>query len=266
MRYCNLHQHSTFSDGKNSPEEIVLSAISNDMESIGFSDHARTPFEAFRGVTNKNKCTYSTIINNLNEKYKDKIHIFKGVEIDFYSNIETTDFDYVIGSVHYLFKNGVYLPIDFSKELQICAIRDFYNDTPLLYVKDYYKTVVECINKFKPDIIGHFDLLTKFYLFDEDDPSYQKIALDALEKCLSVTPILELNTGAISRGYKKEPYPAPFILQHALNKGAKIILSSDSHSSQSVICHFDQSVNLLKQVGFKSIVKLTKNGFTEVVI
>ena len=38
MRYVNLHNHSTFSDGDHTPEEIVLAAIEKNMLGIGFSD------------------------------------------------------------------------------------------------------------------------------------------------------------------------------------------------------------------------------------
>ena len=31
MRYVNLHNHSTFSDGDHTPEEIVLAAIEKNM-------------------------------------------------------------------------------------------------------------------------------------------------------------------------------------------------------------------------------------------
>ena len=37
---CDLHVHTTFSDGENTPEEMVLSAISLGLDTIGFSDHA----------------------------------------------------------------------------------------------------------------------------------------------------------------------------------------------------------------------------------
>ncbi|MBO7361393.1 MAG: hypothetical protein J6V48_09730, partial [Clostridia bacterium] len=40
---ADFHLHSLFSDGKNSPEEVVLAAIGKGMTAIGFSDHSWTP-------------------------------------------------------------------------------------------------------------------------------------------------------------------------------------------------------------------------------
>ena len=45
MKYLqNLHQHSTFCDGKDTPEEVVLSAIEQGFDSIGFSSHSYMPW------------------------------------------------------------------------------------------------------------------------------------------------------------------------------------------------------------------------------
>ena len=45
MRYTSLHTHSTFSDGKSTMEEQVLSAIEKGFASVGFSDHSYTNFD-----------------------------------------------------------------------------------------------------------------------------------------------------------------------------------------------------------------------------
>ena len=41
----DLHTHTTFSDGRNSPEEMVLSAIGMGMSTLGISDHSYTSFD-----------------------------------------------------------------------------------------------------------------------------------------------------------------------------------------------------------------------------
>ena len=42
---ANFHTHTTFSDGKNTPEEVVISALEQGLCTIGFSDHAYTPYD-----------------------------------------------------------------------------------------------------------------------------------------------------------------------------------------------------------------------------
>ena len=41
----NLHTHTTYCDGKSTPEQIVLSAIKHGFDSIGFSGHGYTDFD-----------------------------------------------------------------------------------------------------------------------------------------------------------------------------------------------------------------------------
>lgn len=41
----DLHTHTTFSDGRNTPEEMVLSAIGMGMSTLGISDHSYTSFD-----------------------------------------------------------------------------------------------------------------------------------------------------------------------------------------------------------------------------
>ena len=264
MKFSNLHQHSTFSDGKHTPEEIVLKAIENGMESIGFSDHFMTPYEmkvGYNGIT-KNKCDdYLKEIDRLKKIYANKINVFKGIEADLYSVLNTKLYDYVIGSVHYLEHDSKTYPIDHTAKQQLDYVNEACGGNKLLFARNYFNAVSECIEKFKPDIIGHFDLITKFSLINEDDCEYKKIANETLRNCLKITNVLEINTGAISRGYRKTPYPATFLLERALEENANIILSADSHNKNTVTYFFEESINILKEIGFKHIVKFTNKGF-----
>ena len=112
----DLHTHTTFSDGKNTAEEMVLSAISKNMECIGFSDHGYTDFDLSYCIPKEKLTEYKAEINRLKEKYKSKIEILLGIEKDMRSNELTDDYDYVIGSIHYLKCGDEYLDIDRSPE------------------------------------------------------------------------------------------------------------------------------------------------------
>jgi histidinol-phosphatase (PHP family) len=49
-----------------------------------------------------------------------------------------------------------------------------------------------------------------------------------------------VNTGAIARGYRKEPYPALEIVEYVKSKGGKLILSSDAHKKENVAFQFEK--------------------------
>ena len=111
---------------------------------------------------------------------------------------------------------------------------------------------------------GRFDLVAKLGVINEDSPEYRKMALTTLVDSLSHTNIIELNTGAISRGYRKIPYPAPFLLNEIKNHKANIILSSDSHSKDTLTFYFDESINLLRECGIKSVLTYKNGTFEEI--
>ena len=96
-----------------------------------------------------------------------------------------------------------------------------------------------------------------------EDPAYRKAALDAVDTLLEKDRIFEINSGAISRGYRKTPYPAPFLLQEIHDRGGRIMLSSDAHATNTMLFQFEESIELAKSVGFRSAWVLTRDGFRE---
>ncbi|MGM9551863.1 MAG: histidinol-phosphatase [Clostridia bacterium] len=230
----DLHVHTTFCDGKNTPEEMVIQAIEKGIETIGFSAHSYTFFDESYCMKKERYKEYKAEIKRLQEKYRGKIEILLGIEQDFYSDASTEGFDYVIGSVHYLKKNGKYLPIDESEEIFIDIVKNYYNNDFYLLAEDYFDTVSSVVEKTGADIIGHFDLITKFNeknrLFDEGDERYVKAYKKAVDKLIETGKVFEINTGAISRGYRTTPYPSEDILKYILQKGGRTMVNSDSHS------------------------------------
>jgi len=95
----------------------------------------------------------------------------------------------------------------------------------------------------KPDIVGQIDLITKFnrggVLFDENDERYLAAARRAVDVLIPTGALFEINTGAISRGYRDTPYPAPRILEYIRSKGGKFILSGDTHRAENLCYGFD---------------------------
>ncbi len=253
----DFHVHTTFCDGNNSPEEMVLAAIEKKMTRIGFSVHSYTSFDDGFCIPFEKLSSYKAHIRELAEKYADKIQILYGVEQDYYADFDTSDFDYAILSVHYIKKDGIYYPVDHSPEY-FARLLDAYNGDFIALSRDYYETVGDCLNKFDGDIIGHFDLVTKFNennrFFDMTDPEYLDLAKGAIDKLLPYNKPFEINTGAITRGYRSKAYPHPALLDYIFKKGGKVILSSDSHSKDTLCNHFEEYEEFAKTLGFSNLV------------
>ena len=258
----NFHTHSTFCDGQNTVEEIILKAMEKNFSSIGFSSHGYTDFDLRYCM--KDTEGYIAEVTRLKEKYKNEIQVYLGIEEDAFGPCDRSRFDYIIGSSHYFKINDNYYPIDSNYDYFKECLKAFnYNIT--LLSETYYKSFCDYICSRKPDIIGHFDLITKFDELDDslflDNAEYNKIA----EKYVSVAAesdcIFELNTGAISRGFRTKPYPNENLLYILKKKNSKLILSSDSHNVKTLDSDFDYAKDYLKHIGFKQLYTLYNNDF-----
>ena len=247
MRYSNYHTHTSFCDGNNTPEEMVQQAIALGMEELGFSAHSDLC---------KDMNGYCEEVLRLKKAYRGRISIKLGVEYDYYFDIDTSCFDYVIGGVHYLKKDGMLLPLDYTKEKFIPLADKYYGGDIYALCEDYYETLTGIYEKTGCDIVAHFDLVTKYNegdnLFDTTHPRYIKAAESALRVLLEKPVIFEINTGVIARGYRSAPYPAPHFLEMLKTSGAKTILSSDCHNKEFLAESFD------KYSGLATLNKLPK--------
>ena len=251
----DLHMHTTFCDGKNTPEEMILSGIEKGLKTVGISGHCNTGFDESYCMTEPIMKEYFAELQRLKKKYDEKIKVLCGIEQDYFAGKPNLDFDYVIGSVHYIQKNGVYLSVDHKESITVNDVKEYYNGDYYAYAEDYYKLVGDVINNTGADIIGHFDLITKFNegykLFDETNPRYVNAWKKAVDKLLPYGKPFEVNTGAISRGYRTAPYPSLSILEYIKEKGGKVLLSSDSHSAENICFEFDKWEDFIKELGFE---------------
>ena len=257
----NFHTHTKYCDGKNTTEEMVKRAIELGFSALGFSGHAYTPCEPEYSMSLEDTKRYKDEILSLREKYRGEINLYCGIEMDYFSETDTSDFDYVIGSVHYLEKDGVFYNIDGSPERFERAVSAFGGVYPL--AESYYALVSDVVRRTNADIIGHFDLFTKFNegekRFSESDPRYVAAVENALSKLIPTNKIFEINTGAMARGYRSEPYPSAKIINKLIDSGAKLILSSDCHDAEFLNFGFEKVMN--SEFGDKIILNETEIPF-----
>ncbi len=266
MRYVNLHNHTVYSDGVNTMEENIESAIAKNMVALGFSDHSYTPCDESYCMKLKDYGPYLQEISQLKEKYKGQISIYAGLELDHDSDPDTTAFDYCLASVHYIVRNGKTYPIDHSLVQQEACCKELFGGDKLAMAKCYYDQLTKHVKRCNPTFVGHFDVITKFSYMPEEDPRYREIAENALEEIVKVCPYIEVNTGAIARKCKDTPYPARHLLQKMLALGARPVLGSDSHQKENLIFWFDEAVQLLKEIGFTKIWQFNGKDFDPIEI
>lgn len=265
MIKSNLHTHSTFCDGKDTISSMVEKAISLGFSSIGFSSHAYTGLkEDPCGMKEDDFDDYLFQIEEEKTKHKGEIEIYKGLEIEAEFPFITDRLDYAILSSHFVNTPEGLLPIDYNgstleKILDLLGEKEFL-DT-------YYNNLIKATQSgVKYQIVGHFDLYTKFdekngIVFSEPD-----VVFDTAKYLKGKDKIFEINTGVIARGYRKRFYPSLTILKYLKDINAQITISSDCHNKDFLDCYFEETRTLLSAMGFKSQSILTENGFKDIAL
>lgn len=260
----NLHAHTRFDDGTATCEEMVCAAIDAGLERFGISAHSPMPHEPWT-VPKWRMGAFQAEMERLKAAYAEQITVFTGLEYDLVSERDFAGFDYVIASVHAIDYAGTRWAVDHTRErAQHMIDRAFHGDADAAAA--HYFSLVKSIAEIpEADIVGHFDLLTKFNepepLYDTSSPAYRRAALDAMETLVRAGKIFELNTGAVSRGYRTDYYPDTFLLNALREMGGKLILSSDSHAADTVAFGFAEAEKKAKAAGFDHVWILTESGF-----
>ena len=263
----NLHTHTTFCDGSATAEELVKEAIEKGFVSLGFSAHAYASYGLSYCL--KDEAAYMSEIRRLKKKYENEIEIYLGIEEDAFEEADRAKYEYLIGSMHYINVKGEYLPIDLGESCVKKCLDAFGGDvgaTSLAYYSSYY----DYITRRRPDVVGHFDLISKYDELGEPyflgKPEHDEIAKKFIYKVAADGHLLEVNTGAISRGLRKTAYPSADLLYEIKRAGGSIILNSDCHALGMLDCKFEETRQLLRDIGFREMMVLCKNKFTKTAI
>lgn len=265
----NIHTHSLFCDGHDTPEAMVQTALCKGLIALGFSGHSYTPcYPPFVGMTPEATLAYRAEIQRLKEVYADRIHIYLGLEQDMETTPDGLDWDYRIGSKHFFNRPDGCYPIDMSPASFQKLLDECFDGQILALVEAYCADILTMYDTMRPDVIGHFDLYRKFndtlHHLDETDPRYQDLVRDTLTTLVRKGAMFEVNLGGVANGYVKEPYPSHTLLPFLQKEKARVIITTDCHRASYLDFQYDETVALLKRLGFPSMVVMGRNGFEEV--
>ena len=254
----NLHMHSTWDDGKCSVEEMIAASKAAGLTSVGFSVHGPMPFENSWECPKERLEGYIAEVRALAEKYAGEIAVYCGIEWDTTAQeLDLSGYDYVIGSVHEIPVAGGTRSVDSSPETTERYIRECFGSDADAAAEAYFAELIKVAERPEADIVGHFDLITKFDeptpFFNPESPRYKRAARAAMEALVAAGKIFEVNTGAISRGYRTSPYPSKELLRQICELGGRVTVSADAHHVSGVACAFDMAEALVKACGFKEI-------------
>ena len=261
----NLHTHSQYDDGKDAIDEIVQKAQERGFTILGFSGHGYYAKDDSSMTPEKTK-QYIQDVRQAQQQAPNGLKIYLGIEEDSMAPIENVeDFDYVIGSVHYLEHNGKIYPIDYSQEQFDEMLKEGYQNDINALAKDYYLAIERQAQNPNIQIIGHLDLIAKYnedqtyYCFD--DPKILSYAKVAIEQLVKAGKIFEMNSGAMAREYRNSPYPSIELLKLIYEANGKILINTDCHHKEYLDYGMQICLDLAKQIGFKTLEMFNGKNF-----
>ena len=175
-----------------------------------------------------------------------------GIECDFVpgaedrtaSLLEARDFDYVVGSVHFVGAEAVDHPG--------WDVWERHGDPDEVW-RRYFEALAECARSGLFDILAHPDLVKVWGsgrpLPDRDPRHYYEPAVEAIaESGIAV----EVSTAGLRKPVG-ELYPAPAFAEMCVEAGACFALSSDAHLPEQVGYGYDRALAFLAELGVGEI-------------
>ena len=265
-KLSSVHVHSKLCDGKNTLDELAVTAWKAGLKTLGFSGHSHTPCDIEYCMTRSRTALYRAQVAKLKERYAGKMDILCGLEWDLNSDDDPAAYDYTIGSAHYVRgpKTGRYYEIDFRPADLAACIQDDFDGDGLAVVEAYFRNVEQVVAH-KPTILGHFDLIKKINggskFFDEDAPRYRAAAGAALEAAAAAGVVMEVNTSGVYRGYRKDFFPGEALLRRWRELGGEVVITADAHEAKALTFGYEEAAAQLKDLGYDHVQVLGKDGF-----
>lgn len=204
--------------------------------------------------TNKFKYTLADYSYFIAELQAVGFPVKMGIEVCNFQNqeavreiLEPYDFDYIIGSIHFL--NG--WGYDAS------AIKAEWNNHNLEEIYEIYTQEVEKLaSSGIYDILGHpFNIRLFKHLPDFDVQPYLHRVAQALK---SANMAIDINTGTFYRYPIAEISPYPEFMKVAREYNLPVITSSDAHKPEDCGRYIDEAIAYAKQFGYTSGLRFSK--------
>lgn len=263
MIKADLHLHTCFSHGKPTPFEVHVRATKKGYAVIGFSEHSPRP----AGYDYSNE--YREQLESHLQDYKNQVLTLKrnaaqnpescqalfGMEMDWLSGREdfvtaasrAFDFDYLLGSVHFIGRWG----FDDNKK----DWADLSQEEAENFYGQYFDIWLQMLKSGLFNIAAHPDLIKIFsierFRIWLDKPNSREIVKNCLKTLKNSGMAMEVSSAGLRKPCL-EIYPGPQIMQMAAELKIPVALASDAHNLEDFAFAFDKLENYAKSFGFVS--------------
>lgn len=267
----SYHNHTNFSDGKNSLEEMVAQAKKIGFCEMGISDHlivhknieqslswpmmsAKRDSHIYQRDFKSNLSEYQKHCEEIRKiSKKENIKLYVGFEVDFFTYdgwleefkefLSQLDYDYLVSGNHFLYDESGETIINIHKN-----IADFMGvEQVRKLVSQHFLNIKSSIESGLFAFLAHFDYVRKMGRQYCDSCDYEKEKTAVLD-ALSLKDVgMEIST----KGLRKinDFYPASEILDGAAKRGIKMLINDDAHRTDELGADFDKAEEVLTKHG-----------------
>ncbi len=249
------HIHTPFCPHgtKDSLEDYVREGVRLGLEEISFTEHFPLPksicdpiFQAECALDEESIPKYFEAVELLQEKYKGKIKINKGFEVDYIEGREEeirtllNQYGPVIEdsilSVHFVYYEGEYYAIDYEPEVErlvekMESIEKVYD----LYFETIIKSIEADLGPYKPKRIGHPSLVRVFQKKWPICYKNKRIYQVLVEKIKEGHYAIDLNVAGLRKANCGETYPSGELLEMMNRYHIPYVCGSDSHEVSQMV-------------------------------
>ncbi len=241
------------------PVDFASVALDKGFSEIGFADHnpMPEPFDDWRMLLDELP-RYLAAVETARKQFPE-LTIRLGLECDFLPGRESwieslaamADWDYLIGSVHYLPEGW---EVDNPKYIGRYAS----GDVEAIWT-EYWLAYEKCIRSKLFDFVAHPDLPKKFGFRPAGD---LRRFYEASIAALAETGLaFEINTAGLRKDCR-ELYPSQEFVEMAFAAGAPLLINSDAHDPAELGSHFSEAVDSARRAGYKELARFARRKRT----
>lgn len=257
MIRADLHSHTKYSHGAAEPEEMFAAAVARGIEILGISEHSPRPlgYDYTHEYREKLAAGFSQYVSRVKAlKNAPNCRVLLAMEMDWLDGQEefinkacrSYDFDYLIGSVHFLdhwgFDDGDALWKEADEEQCFSRYERYFGLWKQMLASGTFQIAAH------PDLIKIFSVEC-FHKWLARPQSQEQIA-DCLEELKRQGMAMEISSAGLRKPCR-EIYPCPTIMLLAAKCGVEITFASDAHCVADVGMGFARLANYARVFGFR---------------
>ena len=239
------------------PKDYAVVAIERGLAEIGFSDHSpmAEPFDDWR-MDDTEFPRYLELVQEVQDEFSADLEIRLGLECDFLEGGEgwieelarRAEFDYLIGSVHYLESDWA---VDDPDPKWAARWEDSIEEI----WERYWVLYRQCASSGLFDFLAHPDLVKKFG--HRPDGDLKRFYVPTIEVIAENNIAIELSTAGLRKPCA-EMYPSREFLELAFQADIPLVIGSDAHQPENVGADFDAAIKLAREVGYTHTAHFSK--------